>query len=136
MTSSHALAPAQLHTPCKPDDLPFLTTADLPDLGEEFAHARAVEALRFGLDIRRPGFNLFVMGDPGSGRHAVVRRLIEAEFGQDGTLSDWCYVNNFVDATRPALLRLPAGRGHQLRDDMQRFVADLGPAISAAFEVP
>jgi len=134
MTSPHALAPAKLHTPCKPDDLPFLTTDDLADLGEEFAHGRAVEALRFGLDIRRPGFNLFVLGNPGSGRHTVVRRLIENEFGADGDLSDWCYVNNFADATRPALLRLPAGRGRRLRDDMQRFVGELGPAIGAAFE--
>ncbi|MBL8492124.1 MAG: AAA family ATPase, partial [Rhodocyclaceae bacterium] len=36
--------------------------------------------------------------------------------------------------SRPRLLRLPCGRGAGLRDDMQRFVSDIGPAIAAAFE--
>lgn len=134
MHEKYALAAEQLYTPCNPEHLPFATSDELDDLGEDFAHARAVEALRFGLDIRRPGYNLFVLGDPGSGRHAVVRRLIEAECCHDGVPADWCYVNNFADARRPRLLSLPAGRGARLRDDMQRFVGELGPAIAAAFE--
>ncbi|MBS1189283.1 MAG: ATP-dependent protease [Rhodocyclaceae bacterium] len=134
MHEKYALSSAQLYTPCRPEDLPFDTSDELPDLGEEFAHGRAVEALHFGLDIRRPGYNLFVLGDPGSGRHAMVRRLIETEYGNHNAPADWCYVNNFTDARRPRLLSLPAGRGAGLRDDMQRFVGDLGAAITAAFE--
>lgn len=127
------LTPAQLFTPCNPDHLPFVTSDELEDLGAEFAHDRAVEALRFGLEYRRSGYNVFVLGEPGSGRHALVRRLIGEADGVE-PLSDWCYVNNFADATRPQLMRLPAGRGAKLRDDMQHFVAELGPAIAAAFE--
>jgi hypothetical protein len=41
--------------------------------------SRAVEAVRFGIDIQRPGYNLFVLGEPGTGRHCMVRRLLEAE---------------------------------------------------------
>lgn len=134
MHEESALRAEQLYTRCNPEHLPFATSDELADLGEDFAHARAVEALRFGLDIRRPGYNLFVLGDPGSGRHAVVRRLIEGEYSNNGIPADWCYVNNFADARRPRLLCLPAGRGAKLRDDMQRFVGELGPAIAAAFE--
>ncbi|MGE5492412.1 MAG: Lon protease family protein [Actinomycetota bacterium] len=134
MHEKFALSCAQLYTACNPEHLKFDTSDELPDLGEEFAHGRAVEALRFGLDIRRPGYNLFVLGDQGSGCHAVVRRLIQSEGGGDEVPCDWCYVNNFTDARRPSLLRLPAGRGAKLRDDMQRFVGELGPAIAAAFE--
>ena len=42
--------------------------------------------------------------------------------------------NDFSKLTRPKLLRLPGGRGAQLRDDMQHFVEELIPAISAVFE--
>lgn len=134
MHEKYELRGEQLYKRCHPEHLPFRSSDELADLGEDFAHPRAVEALRFGLDIRRPGYNLFVLGDPGSGRHAVVRRLIEAEYGNDTRPADWCYVNNFADARRPRLIALPAGRGARLRDDMQRFVGELGPAIAAAFE--
>ncbi|HET7774813.1 MAG TPA: hypothetical protein VFK74_00430, partial [Azospira sp.] len=62
--TNHAcrLPPEGLFTPCPENFLEFSTTAELPDLAEEFAHPRAVEALTFGLDIRRPGYNLFVLG--------------------------------------------------------------------------
>ncbi len=48
--------------------------------------------------------------------------------------SDWCYINNFTEANKPRLLRVPAGRGGQLKRDMQRFVAELSTAIQSAFE--
>ncbi|HET7776653.1 MAG TPA: ATP-binding protein, partial [Azospira sp.] len=38
------------------------------------------------------------------------------------------------EATRPRLLKVPAGRGLKLREDMQAFVAALAPALTAAFE--
>lgn len=128
------LQPGQLYAACTLEDLAFDNTAELPDLDESFCQPRAVEALRFGLGIARDGFNLFVLGAAGSGRHALVRRLIDELRRKNGTPSDTCYVNNFKTASAPRLLCLPAGRGAGLRDDMQRFVAELGPAIAAAFE--
>lgn len=128
------LEPGQLHTPCNLEDCPFGSTADLPDLDALPGQERAVEALRFGLQMQRGGFNLFVLGEPGSGRHALVRHLVDEVHKQDVALLDYCYVNNFASASAPRLLTLPAGRGARLRDDMQRFVAELGPAIATAFE--
>lgn len=128
------LESTRLYTPCTLDFLPFDHTGELPDLDESFGQARAVEALRFGLGIRRAGFNLFVLGEPGSGRHALVHRLVGEARRRNGAPADWCYVNNFASATAPHLLQLPAGRGARLRDEMQHFVGELGPAIAAAFE--
>ncbi|MFZ2854998.1 MAG: ATP-binding protein [Rhodocyclaceae bacterium] len=132
--SATILEAIRLHTPCLLDHLAFEQTGELPALDESFGQPRAVEALRFGLAIRRSGFNLFVLGEPGSGRHALVERLVNEAQGRNGAPTDWCYVNNFTTAAEPSLLQLAAGRGSRLRDDMQRFVADLGPAITAAFE--
>ncbi|WP_371322828.1 AAA family ATPase [Dechloromonas sp. ZY10] len=143
-----ALPVEKLRRVCTPEE--FGWQAEWPDssalaaIGEEFAQPQAVEALRFGLGMRRQGFNLFVIGEPGDQREAIVRRLLAEESnaaalapaGDAGRspLRDWCYVNNFQSEREPRLLSLPLGRGRQLRDDMRQFVGELGPALAAAFD--
>jgi lon-related putative ATP-dependent protease len=119
---------------CDPALLDFDITADLTDSADIVGQSRALDAVSFGIDIKQPGFNLFVLGEPGSGRHAAVRRLLEAKAAGEPAPSDWCYVNNFSDPNKPHLLRVPPGRGGQFRHDMQQFVAELAKAIGAAFE--
>lgn len=119
---------------CDPALLDFETTEELTDSADVVGQSRALDAVRFGIDIKQPGFNLFVLGDAGSGRHAAVRRLLEEKAGGEPAPSDWCYVNNFANASKPRLLCVPTGRGGQLKRDMQQFVAELSKAISAAFE--
>jgi lon-related putative ATP-dependent protease len=122
-----------LCTRCRAEDLGIAASGGPID-GAGFVHRRATDALQLGLEMRHRGYNLFVLGEPGSGRHALVRNLVEKQRHQGTPPTDWCYVNNFADGIRPRLLRLPAGRGAKLRDDLQHFVAELGPAIMAAFE--
>jgi lon-related putative ATP-dependent protease len=119
---------------CDPLLLDFETTAELSDSADVVGQSRALDAVSFGIDIKQPGFNLFVLGEPGSGRHAAVRRLLEAKAAGEPAPSDWCYINNFSDPNKPRLLRVPPGRGGQFKHDMQQFVAELAKAISAAFE--
>jgi predicted ATP-dependent protease len=119
---------------CDVSLLDFETTAELTDTVDIVGQSRALNAVGFGIDIKTPGFNLFVLGEPGSGRHAAVRRLLEEKAVGEPAPSDWCYVNNFADPNKPRLLRVPHGRGGQLRRDMQQFVAELAKAISVAFE--
>ncbi|MCX6049059.1 MAG: ATP-binding protein, partial [Chloroflexi bacterium] len=47
---------------------------------------------------------------------------------------DLCYVNNFEQPYKPQALRLPAGKGSELRHDMERLIEELRTALSAAFE--
>jgi len=128
------LPPERLHTACAPDTLGFESSAELPELDAADIHARAVDAIRLGLDIAGEGYNLFVLGDAGSGRHEIVTRLLEEERHEGPPPADWCYVWNFDNPSHPRLLRLPCGRGPAFRDDMQRFVEELMPAIAAVFE--
>ena len=134
MSRLEALDAGQLYRRCDPEQFAFQTTAELTASTDIVGQARAVDAVEFGIDIRRPGYNLFVLGEPGSGRHSVVRRLLEAKAAREQPPSDWCYVYNFAEANKPRLLRVPAGRGGQLKNDMQQFVAELSKAIGAAFE--
>lgn len=143
-----ALAVEKLRRNCTPEEFgwqpEWADSSALAAIGEEFAQPQAVEALRFGLGMRRQGFNLFVIGEPGDQREAIVRRLLAEESaaaalapaGDAGRspLRDWCYVNNFQSEREPRLLALPLGRGRQLRDDMRQFVGELGPALAAAFD--
>ena len=134
MRPSAPLPPEALYTACDPASVDFDSTETLPDLDTSLIHVRAIEAMHMSLDIRHEGYNLFVLGETGSGRHAITRQLLEAESRSGEAPADWCYVYNFADADRPGLLRLPCGRGARLRDDMQHFVTELIPAISAVFQ--
>ena len=134
MRSPTPLPPKALYTPCDPTELPFSSTDALPDLDAAVIHGRAIEAIHLGLDIHHEGYNLFLLGETGSGRHAIIRQLLEDQRMGGEAPADWCYVYNFVDANRPQLLRLPCGRGARLQGDMQHFVEELIPAISAVFQ--
>lgn len=129
-----ALTVEQLHTPCRAESLGFTTTEDLPEHDVALLHPRAHAALRLGLDIAAPGYSIFLLGEPGSGRHAMVDRLLAAERTLGPAPSDWCYVLDFANPAHARLLQLPCGRGARLRDDMQDFVAEIGAAVAAAFE--
>lgn len=134
MPTPQALDVGLLYQRCDPARFAFKTTAELPAGTEIVGQSRAVDAVRFGIDIQRPGFNLFVLGEPGTGRHSAVHSLLEAKAREEATPADCCYVYNFAAANKPRLLRVPAGRGAQLKSDMQRFVSELSKAINAAFD--
>jgi lon-related putative ATP-dependent protease len=134
MTAPGPLPPERLYRRCSPEALPFETTAELADVEVVVGQTRALEALRFGVGIARGGYNLFVIGTAGLGKHTVVRRFLEARAASAPVPSDWCYVNNFEQPHRPKALRLPPGRGVTLRREMDQLVEDLRSAIPAAFE--
>ncbi len=134
MAETKRLDPQALCWRFDPAQLPFQTTAELPDLTDVVGQARATEAIRFGIGIRRDGYNLFVHGPTGTGRHDIVRRFLAERAAKEPTPSDWCYVHDFEQPHKPHALKLPAGRGTKLRADMERLVEDLKSAIPAVFE--
>lgn len=134
MTHREPLSPEVLYRRIDTGPWQFQTTADLEDLTEMVGQTRATEAIRFGIGIRRDGYNLFVLGPPSTGSHAIVRGFLAEQAAREPVPADWCYVNNFEQPHRPRVLRLPAGLGVKLRDDMEELVEDLQGAIPAAFE--
>jgi lon-related putative ATP-dependent protease len=128
------LTPDALYHRCDPADLKFDTTAALQGLEETFGQARALNAIHFGVGVRHEGYNLYVLGSMGLGKHTIVRRELERRAAQGPVPHDWVYVNDFDDPHRPRALALPAGMGRALRHDMDELVDDLTHAIPAAFE--
>jgi hypothetical protein len=90
--------------------------------------------VQFAVAMRRKGYNVYALGASGTGKHTVVRDLLQRQTEGAPTPPDWCYVNNFDDPQKPRSLRLPPGRGSGLRDAMRRLVEELRAALPAAFE--
>ena len=128
------LSTRDLRRVCDPNSLDFETTADLPMLSEVLGQPRAVAAFAFGTSIASPGFNLFALGQPGSGKTTLIRDYLERRAAAQPAPADLCYVNNFGDPRCPTALRLPAGRAVQLKRDINALVDELSTAIPKAFD--
>lgn len=128
------LTPEELTYVCDASQYAFETTDEIPDLPTIIGQERALRALEFGIHIPSYGFNVYVTGPAGSGRSTTVMGFLRRKAEQEAVPDDWCYVNNFRDARRPRAIRLPAGHGVQLRDDMAAFIRDLQSAIPVAFD--
>ena len=119
---------------CDPEQFDFKTTAELDELTEVIGQPRAVEAVKFGMGIRRRGYNLFALGPAGMGKHWLVERYAAEQAGTEPLPPDWCYVNNFKNPHKPRMLRLPPGQGMTLARDMEQLIEDLHATIPAVFE--
>lgn len=134
MTTITPLDTQQLHRACDPEQFTFRTTAELADLTDIIGQARAMDAVRFGSDIRREGYNLFVLGSSGMGKHSLVQQLLENRASREAEPADWCYLNNFAQPHKPKTLKLPCGKGEALRQHMERLVDYLRSAVPVQFE--
>ena len=70
------LSTDKLYRPCDTEGLAFATTADLEDLTDGIGQVRAIDAAHFGIGMRHAGYNLYVMGPNGSGKHTLIRQLL------------------------------------------------------------
>jgi lon-related putative ATP-dependent protease len=123
-----------LYRRCDVTRFSFKSTAELEDLSEFVGQERALEAVQFGVGIRRHGFNLFLLGPSGTGKHTSVHDFLSKKAAKEPAPDDWCYVNNFKSPEAPCALKLPPGRGVLLREDVRRLLENLKSAIPSAFE--
>ena len=130
------LQPEELTRPYSPDQFNFASTDELEPFRGVLGQERAVEALQFGVAMPRPGYNVYVMGEPGTGRFSFVKRYLQAEAKRLATPADWVYVNHFDDPREPRALQLPPGEGAQLIADINQLIDNLLSTFPAAFEHP
>jgi predicted ATP-dependent protease len=116
MSSSHLqLSADQLYCRTDPASLGFATTAEVMPLAEPFGQDDGLDALEFGMNMRAAGYNVFVLGESGSGRRTFVLDALRSRARSGATPGDWCYVQDFADPRRPRALMVPPGRGEELR---------------------
>ena len=124
------LNPAQLRVTLDPAELGFSDTSELlqdalPWIGQE----RAEKAARFGLAMDQTDYNLFVLGEVGSGRASLLGQEMQAVASTRPVPADLCYLHNFDAPERPHALRMPAGQGRLLRHLMLQMTKNLQAEI-------
>ncbi|CAE6726957.1 Lon protease family protein [Candidatus Nitrotoga fabula] len=129
------LIPADLRFNIIPESLGFSDTSELqydslPWIGQE----RAEMAARFGLGMDQPNYNLFVLGETGSGRSSLLRQAMEAAASNKALPPDLCYLHNFDAPERPQALFLPAGQGRLLRNLLAHLVKSIQSEIPGCLE--
>ncbi|GLO41263.1 MULTISPECIES: Lon protease family protein [Pseudomonas] len=130
------LAPEALTRRFSPEQFAFTNTDDLEPFRGVLGQERAVEALQFGVAMPRPGYNVYVMGEPGTGRFSFVKRYLKAEGKRQQTPADWVYVNHFDDTREPRALELPSGSAGAFIADMNGLIDNLLSTFPAVFEHP
>lgn len=82
---------------------------------------RALSALRMGMSVNTKGYNIYISGEDGTGRHSAVRQ-IAASLENDGSVAlDLVYACNFDRNEAPFLIALPSPFGSLLSSYMERI---------------
>jgi predicted ATP-dependent protease len=112
----------------------FPTTAEWPHtiLGQ----TRAQSALEFGVAMTNPGYNIFVMGEPGLGRLSMITNHLDAQAKTMPAPPSYAYVDNFDNSREPLAVELPAEYGQVLSKDIEKLIDNLLATFPAAFESP
>src|SRR2546422_1482407 len=71
------LPPEKLRWRCDSPRIPFATTAQAEPPGGVIGQERALRALKMGVGLSAPGYNMFVFGLAGTRRGGMISRVIE-----------------------------------------------------------
>ena len=134
MTYKTPLDSKKLYRACDTSLFSFATTNEIEELDGMLGQARALDALNFGVGIRQHGYNFYVLGPNGSGKHTFVEKFLRQQATDSPAPLDCCYVNNFQQAHKPKVLQFPKGLAVKFHYDMQQLIDDLRHAIPSAFE--
>ena len=124
----------ELYSCCEPSELPFNTTDDISALKETIGQKRALSAVEFGLGIDSHGFNIYILGESGTGKLTTIRAILEEKAKKEPVPNDCCYVYNFKNNDVPLTLSLPPGTGLTFQKDMDEMITILRQEIPKIFE--
>jgi lon-related putative ATP-dependent protease len=128
------LGPEKLRWRCELSRIPFETTAQAQKREGFVGQDRALRALKMGVELSAPGYNIFVCGLAGTSRGGTIAQMIEELHPLTKPSLDRCYVNNFKLPDRPRLLTLPRASANSFKKDMQAGIDFLRRRIPQVFE--
>ena len=129
------LLPAEhLRKRTDPGSLGFETTLDVPCLEDLIGQERAVQAMTFGMGIKNSGYNIFVVGDHGSGRTTYSLERLKDQADSEPAPRDYIYAFNFSNPEEPLAIDLPTGQAKELASHLEELVEELKSTLSKAFE--
>jgi lon-related putative ATP-dependent protease len=118
-----------------PESLPFENTASLePPKERILGQDRASDAIKFGMGMKDNNYHIFIAGPSKAGLTYTARTYLEEQAKKEPKPPDWCYVYNFKEPDKPKSLRISAGRGKELKKDMQELINTLQTKLPEVFE--
>ena len=76
---------------------------------------RAMKALEMGMNVNKRGYNIYISGEDGTGRHTAVREIAQ-EIRSSRPVYDLAYACNFRRPQSPFLIVLPSPSGTAFRN--------------------
>jgi len=105
------------------------TCGPVPERPQIVGQPRAMRALEMGLSIPGKGYNIFVSGDPGTGRSTAIRLAVDTYSSDISQLRDIAYVHNFLRPDAPVALAFTPGEGRLFVTAMKEFIGSLADAV-------
>jgi len=131
---ARTLSPEELYKCCEPGFLKFETTDELKPVEGTIGQERAMHALHFGLNFGNTGFNIYVLGESGTGKLTTIKMLLDELASKEPVPPDWCYVYNFKDPDVPDAISVDPGKGQEFQKDMEELIKNLKTEIPKVFE--
>jgi lon-related putative ATP-dependent protease len=128
------LKPEELRWKCDPNIFEFESTEDLNPIEGIIGQERALKAIRMGVDLRSPGYNIYIAGLSGSGKATTVKQMLEKISSDCPRLYDYAYVNNFRDPDQPLLIKFHKGQAREFQQDLSSAIEVLKQRIPIALE--
>jgi len=138
-----ALKKANHYSPLPPEELrwsfdtsllDFESTKEINPIEGILGQDRALNAIKLGVNINSPGYNIYISGLSGTGKTTTVQQILEARATETVPLFDYAYANNFSDPDEPLLLKFPAGGAKIFRTELNAFINFLKEKIPQNFE--
>jgi hypothetical protein len=133
-----AMAPVEVKTsdlrggsPIPPAELLRLSHDGVAD--QLFGQNRALDAIRLGIGIDAPGYNVFVSGLRTRAERDSILRLLQERAAKMPTPGDWVYVHNFRTPEAPIAIALKAGQGIELQARMKELITFILEQLPKAF---
>ncbi|HLG31653.1 MAG TPA: AAA family ATPase [Ignavibacteriaceae bacterium] len=128
------LTPEELRWRCDPEIFEFSSTQDIEPIEGILGQERALKALRLGVELKSPGYNIYIAGLSGTGKATAVKKILERIGTDCPDLHDYAYVNNFRDTDRPVLLIFKKGQVKLFKRDLNHSIEILKIRIPKALE--
>ena len=114
------------------------SASELSDIGAQgfVGHERAKEALDFGLSMSAIGFNVFALGEHGTGRQTLIKQMLTSLSTAQTSPDEWCYTNNFDESHIPLTLSVKPGGGKELLISINKFIDGLLSLFPEVFDNP
>ena len=128
------LKPDELYRKCDPDSFAFDGADAVVELPMTIGQEKALRSLDFGLNMDSTGFNVFAIGESGTGKMSTVMYMLRQKAANEEAPADWCYVHNFKDPDSSIALSFGPGKGAVFQKELEEMIKILRLEIPKAFE--